>query len=115
MMKKYFILLFTMAAVFFSCTKEKGKLVEPAKKVDCSAIHFAQDIKPLIDNKCIACHSASYLCGDLVTYEDVKLKVDNGSLMQKVVTDKTMPPGNPLTEEEWQKFKCWIENGGTNN
>lgn len=119
MTRKHYIIVLSatiMLIAFFSCTKDKGKVPAPvAPTYDCSTVHFSQDIKPLIDSKCIACHSASYLCGDLITYDDVKIKVDNGTLMQKVVRDKTMPPGNPLTEEELQQFKCWLENGGNNN
>ncbi len=101
--------------IFVACTKDRGQLPETIPSADCSTIHFSEDIKPVIDDKCLGCHSASYLCGDLVTYDDVKSKVDNGSLLQKVVRDKTMPPGNPLSEEELQKFKCWVESGGNNN
>lgn len=91
-----------------------GKLPE-STGIDCNKITYAKDIKPLIDNYCVGCHSSNFASGDLVTHSDVKLKVDNGTLMKVVVIDKTMPEASSLTKEEIQKFKCWIESGALNN
>lgn len=83
--------------------------------MDCSKITYTQDIKPLIDTYCVGCHSSGFSSGDLVSHAEVKLKVDNGSLLKEVVTNRTMPQGTSLSEQEIQKFKCWIENGGLDN
>ena len=102
-------------AIFLSCSKDRGQVPVLVKAPDCGNVIFSKDIKPILDIHCVGCHSANFIHGDLETHSEVKFKVDDGTLLQKVVKDKTMPPGNPLTEEEIQKFKCWIEDGAKDN
>ncbi len=102
-----------------SCMFEKGMPVPKALECD-STISYANTIASLVNAQCVPCHSGSVPAGgyDFSGYEALKAKADDGSLQATVVVHKTMPqPGSgyDLTEEERQKFACWISQGASNN
>lgn len=81
-------------------------------------VSYSQDIKPIIDGQCATsgCHVAGGTGNGIFdNYNAVKAKVDNGSMMQRVVVTRDMPPSTTLTECNVQKFKAWINAGAPNN
>jgi mono/diheme cytochrome c family protein len=89
-----------------------------------NAADYARDIKPILRERCYACHGALAQKG--------KLRLDSGKHVLKVVTPKKpgestlldritaadeserMPPeGVPLTPEQIAAFKAWISEGAT--
>ena len=92
--------------------------------IDCTGSDpsYMNDILPIVNATCAlaGCHEAGFVNGDFTTYDGLKSKVDNGSLLQRAVEDKEMPPANSngpteLTEEQIKLFNCWIEDGAPNN
>lgn len=103
-----------------SCTYEKAELKKTEVVSVCdTTVSYAAEIAPLINAQCIGCHTpGGGGAGDFSTYEGFKLKVDNGSVNNRVITMKDMPtPGSgfTLTNAERQKISCWIEQGAPNN
>ncbi len=72
-------------------------------------LSFEKDIKPIVQAKCLTCHGEYSTFGKWMNYDESFAKKDK--IMQRVVVDKTMPLGAPLSEEEINIFKEWI-NGG---
>jgi|SRR5688572_15664096 len=102
--------------VMLSCTYDKG-IVPVCNNVNAS---WSQSIAPIIQSRCATpnCHTGGALyAGDLDTYEQVKAKVDNGSFRLRVLDLKLMPPASepPLSDEDYQKLKCWCDAGAPNN
>lgn len=81
-------------------------------------VSFTKDIQPLIQTECAiyGCHiqgGAGY--GVFENYQNIKAKVDNGSLRSRVIVQKDMPPSNPLSECQIAHIEAWINEGALNN
>lgn len=109
------VTVFTLIAGIWwsSCKKDEYK------NLDCSTISSAYNanIKPIIDANCISsgCHNSGSNNGDFTSYAGLKGKADNGSLENRVLDKKDMPPSGALSLDDRKKIKCWIENGALNN
>lgn len=82
----------------------------------CSAPTYDDDIKVLIETKCnsIACHGAEEQ--PVLTYwSAVKASVDNGSFAKEVISDRAMPKGGKLSNEEYDLINCWLNDGAPEN
>ena len=113
------------ALVFFSC----GSLLWGEE----ASIDFNRDIRPLLSNRCVACHGPDEeerkadlrldtfegATGDLGGYAAlVPGDAEASELLYRITTDdrtEVMPPpskGEPFTEEEAELIRKWIEQGG---
>lgn len=120
-----FLFLVCIAGMLFSCSKEQGELLvaeppPPPGICDTMVVKFSTHIQPIIQAKCLnlGCHGTGYASGDLQVYAGVKVKVDNGSLNDRLLVKKDMPPpaaAVKLSDTELQQVKCWIEKGALNN
>jgi hypothetical protein len=83
---------------------------------------FRQQVRSLLVSKCLACHSGEKPRGGLdLTRRDAALKGDTGpafkagsaldSLLYQRIAAREMPPKNPLTPEQIEAFKKWIDAG----
>ncbi|HEY0030733.1 MAG TPA: cytochrome c [Bacteroidia bacterium] len=112
---KNLLIIFISSLLMASCTFEKA---QPLPVGCTTTIFYATDIQPMINSKCVSCHTAGGTgTGDFTSYTGLKAKAESGSLNTRVFVLKDMPPaGNPqLTEDELSKLKCWIEQGAPNN
>ncbi len=122
-------------SVVFSCTKDKG-LPETANNepIDSSrldSVGYAKDIQPMMVKYCLqfgqqTCHvspSSEFANGIFDNYQGLKDKVDNGSIMARVLTPgapNPMPPANTqgpqsLTATDLAVLRKWVDNGAPNN
>lgn len=81
-------------------------------------LRFA-NIKPILQNRCAACHNPVLNLPNMLEYPVIKERVDNGKLFERVVTlkddpAKGMPLGNTtgMTDAERDLIKQWIQDGG---
>lgn len=80
-------------------------------------VNYTNDIKPIVDNNCIACHSAGGFNKPLATYEQVKNNID-GILdrIQRPNGDPgKMPKGGSLSTAQINIFIKWKADGLTEN
>lgn len=78
---------------------------------------YKKDIQPVLQAKCIQCHS------DIATYSKTVEKVTPGnsvqSLLIKRITGEQQPQmpagGDPLTKDQIQTISNWIQDGAKNN
>lgn len=79
-----------------------------------TAVSFATDIKPIVDNNCIGCHSGGVggQFPNLTTYTSIK---NNSQSFLQEITSKRMPQGGSLTTQEIELVKSWVDSGALNN
>lgn len=122
-LKQFFPLLILCLGTFaISCGDDEGD--DPPVSIDCTGSDpsYMNDIKPIIDASCAlaGCHEANFLNGDFTTYDGLKEKANNGTLIERAVEDKDMPPENTngpmeLSDEEIKLINCWVADGAPNN
>lgn len=110
----YVLLTFTS----FSCYFDKEDLLYEDVMCDTENVRFSEEIMPIIRNNCatVGCHvQGGNGNGIFENYDQIKSKVDNGSLRERVVVRRDMPPSGPLDDCTVQHFRSWIENGAPDN
>ena len=112
-----------------SCSKDEDTTPDPDNSSPsgmdtCIEIDpsFKDDILPIIEATCAieTCHvSNGSGNGIFDSYDAIKGKVDNESLLRRAVTDANMPPASSVgpkpTAAQRNLIKCWIEDGAANN
>jgi len=95
-----------------SCRKDK---VDTAC-VSNTTIHFATQIKPMLDNNCTSCHGAGGTPPNLTSHANVAA---NAGVILNSLTGtgvQLMPQGGPaLNDTLINQFSCWISQGKQNN
>lgn len=137
-MKKSIVIIILLIG-FFSCTKDQGP-VEP--EIVITTVSFSDDVQPIFDANCSVCHTLDqedYNGGlnldadkaynelvDIITVgyaPDKRVVVEdptNSILWQKInnsmLFGANMPLGsNPLSQQDQDIIKVWIEEGALNN
>lgn len=88
---------------------------------DTSSVTYSASIAPIIQNKCIGCHSGSAPFGkwNLSTHSGLIQVVNNGKLIGAVNHQNGFLPmpqgGNKLGDCDIRKIELWIEAGAQNN
>lgn len=118
------IILFLISLSFFSaCYYDIEEELYPADNSSCdtSNVTLSQVVKPILENRCITCHSAGFASGgvDLATYSELARWANNGKLLSSVNHDgnaSPMPKGSPKLDNcKIQQIQLWIEQGAQNN
>lgn len=82
-------------------------------------VQYSSGIKPIISAKCglPGCHAPGSTLPDLTNYDVLKIYADDSIVRQNVFELKIMPPAvaTPLTNQEKEKLKCWLDNGAPEN
>ena len=107
-----------LSSIAFSCAKEKV----PTTVLDTSSckpnVSYLNEIKPIISNHCVSCHSSKNPNGgyDLTNYDGLTKNVSKvlGSMKQDG-TVESMPQGYKVADSLIQKLNCWINQGFKNN
>ena len=131
-MKKYLYAL-TLVATFASCkhdpvTSDKTSIIYTLKTdsvCDSSIVYFINDIQPIISSSCAysGCHDQQTAENgvDLSSYESIIITGEvvagnpNKSKLYTQISGNQMPPGYPLSAEQKNKIKTWIEQGAEYN
>ena len=98
----------------FGCEKDKEEEVTDCSKVSAT---YNSHVKGIISSNCTSsgCHNSGSANGDFTTYEGLKKVADKGTLKDRVINNKTMPPTSPLPKADIEKIECWISSGVQNN
>jgi uncharacterized membrane protein len=109
------LLVMTFAVMLATgCYYDKDEQLYPGSVVDCTTIPatFA-NVKTVMMAKCATagCHNSGSAAGGAVleTYDQIKALA--GRINQRVIIDKTMPPGAALSNQEIAILKCWLNSG----
>jgi len=111
-------LLFLFSLLLFGCKKDNEESLYPEKEPLPEEVSFSVNILPLINNSCATtgCHVQGGSGNGLFeNYNQVKSKVDNGSLLQRVTVSRDMPPSGNLPSAQVDLMEKWILDGAPNN
>ncbi|WP_027418727.1 hypothetical protein [Crocinitomix catalasitica] len=117
-MIKKTIVFGAIIAVISSCYKDNEEDLYKDSECDVTDVSFSEDIMPIINASCatVGCHIAGGSGnGEFINYAQVFTKVENGSLMNRVVTLRDMPPSGSLTDCQIEHFEQWINDGALDN
>ncbi len=117
---KYSIALLLLAMpLLHSCYYDVEEELYPSTTCNTATMSYQNDVLPILTNSgCISCH------GDLATidlngYTDVKIHVDNGSLLGSIKHEssyRAMPDNQPKLDKcTIDKIAAWIADGAANN
>ncbi len=106
------LILFFVLMIFISCRHDP--LPDPCSQI---TVSYRNDIAPLILESCtfVGCHWPNAPIGNLADYDVLKEKIDSGLFNIMVIELKLMPPGDPLSDEDYFMLKCWLEAGAEEN
>lgn len=110
--------LFFLSSCFYD-NKEDLFQIDP--DCDTSIIGYSGIIKPIIDNRCYACHATGIELGnvDLEDFTSLKTYVDNETLLKSIKHEagiSPMPQGaEKMPDCEISKIEKWITNGALND
>ena len=99
-MKTKHILFILIGSLTFNCSNVSEEDLIDATPIP-TTVTYIDNVKSIIDNNCIACHSDPPVNGapiSLVTYENVKNAVENNGLLSRISSDDlsfSMPFGGP--------------------
>ena len=105
---------------YYDTVEELYEFEDQLNATNCDAldVSFSNQIFPIIQGNCSSlggCHVAGGNGMLFENYNNVKAKVDDGSLLEQVVNAQTMPPSFPLTGCQIQQLDSWINAGAPNN
>lgn len=84
---------------------------------DASVFTYSGVIQPIIAANCdgASCHGTNGANGSLLTYDQLRAVVDDGSFRQAVIVEKRMPDGGALTTCELTLIENWLNAGAPND
>lgn len=101
---------------FIRCTSDKGK-----PEIICTtpdSVFYNLQVAPIIQSSCLfsGCHEAGSSNGDLSSYANVLLKVNDGTFENRVLNLQDMPPAyspGPIKLNKCEKeiIKRWLQQG----
>ena len=123
-MKKAIKYLFPLAILcFVGCTNDSESdllLVEEEEEEVTdpeTPLTYNADIRPIISNNCLACHSDPPAGAPfpLATYEQVLVRAENGQLLGAISRSagdpRIMPPSGRMSQATIDLIAAWIEDG----
>lgn len=120
----------TKAAIFIlslflitSCVYNNEEDLYPSSDCETDNVSYQDVVIPIMENNgCIGCHNTTFPQGsvNLDNYDDVKISVDNGSLLGSIKHSdgfKPMPLNSTSTIDQCDidKIESWIYDGAQNN
>jgi hypothetical protein len=109
---KFSLFLAILAGLVGWSSCKKGDDSVPCTVPDPAALRYTANMKAIIDEYCISCHSGSGPGpGNYTTYEGIESDLHNGKVMETVVIEKTMPQGFVMPQAKIDSINCWLQNG----
>ncbi|MDT7828639.1 hypothetical protein RQM65_08180 [Pricia sp. S334] len=115
-MKKAIPLVILIGVLFVSCSNDsESDLMDPDPD---GPISYEANIKQIIGNNCLGCHSAPPVNGApfaLTTYDQVRNSTENGNLLAAIKRQTgesaAMPPAGRLPQSTIDLIEQWADEG----
>ena len=98
-----YIVLFSL--LFIGCVTPTTKEEDPGPCGTVQNVQYKSDIKPIIRQHCISCHS------EFLFYDSLNADINSGAFYKRVLQKRDMPPAGGLDTCDYIKIKRWIYNG----
>jgi hypothetical protein len=112
------IAVFLLIIACYSCYYDSEEYLYPQIGCDTINVTYSGSVAPILNDLCVSCHSSSSSI-KLDSYENVKIRVDNGSLIGTINHQSGFQPmpqgGAKLDDCRLTIISKWIENGAPNN
>lgn len=89
-------------------TKVETK-TETTTPIKSASISYTNTAKVIIDKNCAGCHR------EYSSYNAIKNIIDNGSFKHEVIETREMPKREPLSADDYNTLKAWLEAGAPEN
>lgn len=119
--KPWFLILIMLAALTGCTNDSESDLLEianPDPDPEPVALTYNGRIKAIIDRQCVGCHADPPRNGapfPLANYDQVSVRVDNGSLLEAIVKltgeSGAMPPSGRMPQNTIDLIDQWIDEG----
>ncbi|MCJ7933393.1 MAG: hypothetical protein MUW56_07065 [Chryseobacterium sp.] len=115
MRKLTYLLILSSAALLHSCDSRTYEDISDNKPITLP-VKYTADVKPIMDNNCIGCHSAGSF-KPLTTYDQVKANIDGiiDRIQRPNGDPEKMPKGGSISAAQINIFIKWKANGLTEN
>lgn len=103
---------------FSSCVYNNEEELYGDIVCDTENVTYSAEIQSIIESSCATsgCHNAGGSAPNIYeSYNNVKASVDDGSFENRVLVQKNMPPGTPLSDCNIALIEAWLEDGAPNN
>jgi cytochrome c5 len=120
-MKNKFFVLLALTVVVLSCDYNSEEELYPTASCAVGTnVSYVNQIKPILDNSCMTCHSKATQNGgvNLEGHAQVKTYVTNGRFIGSIKHldgFSGMPIGDKLSDCNILKIEKWIAEGALNN
>ncbi|MCS4303962.1 MULTISPECIES: hypothetical protein [Chryseobacterium] len=115
MKKLIYLLTISFAAIIIACESRTYEEISENTPI-ILPVKYTTDIKPIMDNNCIGCHSATSF-KPLATYDQVKNNIDGilNRIQRANGDQEKMPKGGSLSTTQINTFIKWKADGLTEN
>jgi len=79
---------------------------------DGSTPAYDSEMRTFVESKCAVsrCHFYGSSDGNYSTYSGMVEDITNGKTSNRVLDRQDMPKNSTLSQDELNKFKCWVDN-----
>lgn len=119
---KIFLLTILAAIIMipYACKKDNGAdMYPPARGCNISDISYRNDVAPVMQSKCLDCHSRGLTRYTFATYADVRAAAASGRLVAAITHAPgapVMPKGGPKLDScSIAKIISWVNAGAPDN
>jgi len=139
-MKKQFKSILTLSVFAFlvmqACNKDEGPFSKynpnapDTTQLDSNGISFSKEIQPIFNANCTSCHMELHAKLNLLpccSYDQLLISGFNASYIDTAAPENSrlykhltgvlsvMPPSGKIPDEQINKIKTWMKEGGKNN
>ncbi|KGL64150.1 cytochrome c [Polaribacter sp. Hel1_85] len=108
-------IIIAISIFFASCISNvEEQLIDDGGEdpITANKVSFADDVKPIIDARCLSCHSAGANSPELSSYDLISA---NASRVKDAVASSRMPQGGTLTAAQIKSIVDWVDEGALDN
>jgi mono/diheme cytochrome c family protein len=101
----FILVVFSTACI--SNVEEQEELINAEAKVS-----FINDVKPIMDARCLSCHGTGGNFPELKNYTEVN---NHAAMVKSEVASGSMPKGAVLTAAQIKSIVDWVDEGALDN
>ena len=99
--------IFLLTIFFTACISNIEEQQEELTKVS-----FINDVKPIMDARCLSCHGVGGIFPELKNYSEVS---NHAAMVKSEVASGRMPKGTVLTAAQIKSIVDWVDEGALDN
>lgn len=100
-----------LSVFFTSCISNVEEQLIDEGGIDFT-VSFKDNVKPIIDGRCLSCHSSGGNFPELTSYAKVST---NAMIVRNEVSSGRMPQGGALTAAQVKSIVDWVDEGALDN